>query len=189
MNYVRNAWYVAAEARLINDNLLDFSHLSYVHANSFGASEDWARDRPQITMLPRGVRVERWVPAQSGFRSRGGPPVDAWSTYDFLLPGILLMPSASYPAGTAERCGFAAPDPAIPATGVTFTSQAVTPLTARTARYFFMGPAARLRRRGDARHADGRRRHGVRRGQADDRGAATRDRYDPGSKDHADQRG
>src|SRR5205814_1975289 len=27
----------AAEARLINDNLLDFSHLSYVHANSFGA--------------------------------------------------------------------------------------------------------------------------------------------------------
>ena len=26
----------AAEARLINDNLLDFSHLSYVHADSFG---------------------------------------------------------------------------------------------------------------------------------------------------------
>ncbi|MDB5716920.1 MAG: aromatic ring-hydroxylating dioxygenase subunit alpha [Sphingomonas bacterium] len=127
----------AAEARLINDNLLDFSHLSYVHANSFGASEDWARDRPKITMLPRGIRFERWVPAQSGFRSGGGPPVDAWSTYDFLLPGILLMPSASYPAGTAEKCGFAPPDPALPASGVTFTSQAVTPLTDKTSRYFF----------------------------------------------------
>ncbi len=34
----------AAEARLINDNLLDFSHLSYVHANSFGAKEDSAHN-------------------------------------------------------------------------------------------------------------------------------------------------
>ncbi len=127
----------AAEARLINDNLLDFSHLSYVHADSFGASEDWATDRPKVTVLPRGIRFERWVPAQSGFRSRGGPPVDAWSTYDFVLPGILLMPSANYPAGTAQRCGFEKPDASIPATGVTFTSQAVTPMTAKTSRYFF----------------------------------------------------
>jgi len=40
----------AAEARLINDNLLDFSHLSYVHINSFGASERWAREPVSATL-------------------------------------------------------------------------------------------------------------------------------------------
>src|SRR5438270_3853141 len=50
-----------AEARLINDNLLDFSHLPYVHANSFRPPEDFSLVRPVITALPRGVRFERWV--------------------------------------------------------------------------------------------------------------------------------
>ena len=31
-----------AEARLINDNLLDFSHLTFVHADSFGAGPQFA---------------------------------------------------------------------------------------------------------------------------------------------------
>lgn len=128
----------AAEARLICDNLCDFTHLSYVHAQSFGASETWARTRPRVTQLDRGVRFERWIPAEAPMRNRGDAVrVDAWSSYDFLVPGILLMASASYPAGTAEACGGNAPDPALPRKGVTFTSQAVTPLTDRTARYFY----------------------------------------------------
>ena len=129
----------AAEARLINDNLLDFSHLSYVHANSFGASETWARSRPTITPLARGIRFERWIAGEKGMRARSGEAVvDAWSSYDFLIPGILLMSSGSYPAGTAEACGFARPDESLPALkGVTFTSQAVTPMAGKTARYFF----------------------------------------------------
>jgi vanillate O-demethylase monooxygenase subunit len=69
----------AAEARLICDNLCDFTHLSYVHANSFGASETWARSRPKVTQLPRGVRFERWIEAEPGMRSRGdGSPLDVW---------------------------------------------------------------------------------------------------------------
>src|SRR5579859_2637621 len=60
----------AAEARLINDNLLDFSHLSYVHANSFGAGEEWARQRPKVTPLAHGVRVERWLTMQPGAPGR-----------------------------------------------------------------------------------------------------------------------
>ncbi|HWW65382.1 MAG TPA: aromatic ring-hydroxylating dioxygenase subunit alpha [Sphingomonadaceae bacterium] len=130
----------AAEARLINDNLLDFSHLSYVHANSFGASETWARNRPTITPLPRGIRFERWITGEKGMRARGGEtPVDAWSAYDFLIPGILLMSSASYPLGTAEACGFAKPGADVPINkgSLTFTSQAVTPMGEKTARYFF----------------------------------------------------
>jgi vanillate O-demethylase monooxygenase subunit len=128
----------AAEARLINDNLLDFSHLSYVHANSFGATEDWARTRPRVSVLERGVRFERWIPSSPRMRGRPDQGLcDVWSSYDFLVPGILLMGGGSYPEGTAERFGFGAPDPDLPAKGVTFTSQAVTPMQAKTARYFF----------------------------------------------------
>jgi phenylpropionate dioxygenase-like ring-hydroxylating dioxygenase large terminal subunit len=129
----------AAEARLICDNLCDFTHLSYVHANSFGSSETWATSRPTVTPLQRGVRFERWIENEPRLSAVTGEEtrVDAWSSYDFLVPGILLMQSGAYPTGTAEKLGKVAPDPAMPATGVTFTSQAVTPLTDKTARYFF----------------------------------------------------
>lgn len=127
-----------AEARLINDNLLDFSHLSFVHANSFGASETWARERPKITALDRGIRYERWVESERPMRGGSdAAPVDGWTTYDFLIPGILLMESAQYPAGTAQQAGHAPPPRDLPALGKTFTSQAVTPLGDKASRYFF----------------------------------------------------
>jgi len=127
----------AAEARLINDNLLDFSHLSYVHANSFGASETWARSRPRITPLPRGVRVERWIVGEAAAHMKLEDPADRWSSYDFLIPGVLLMTGGNFAPGTAERCDYGRPDLSQAISGVTFTSQAVTPMQARTARYFF----------------------------------------------------
>jgi len=128
----------AAEARLINDNLLDFSHLSYVHANSFGTGPQFAQSLPTITPLARGVRFERWITGTYGASNRkSAEPVDGWQTYDFLIPGVLLMWSANYPAGTAERLGFAPPQPEAAISGLNFTSQAVTPLADRSSRYFF----------------------------------------------------
>jgi vanillate O-demethylase monooxygenase subunit len=128
----------AAEGRLINDNLLDFSHLPYVHANSFRASADFAQVRPVITALPRGVRFERWVVGKQAANMLGEkPPADAWVSYDFLAPGVLLMWSGGFPVGTAEACEFKRPDYSMAVSDVNFTSQAVTPLTAKTSRYFF----------------------------------------------------
>jgi len=128
----------AAEARLINDNLLDFSHLTYVHANSFGAGEDFANSQPDITRLERGIRFQRWTIGQPGPRATGpDDTTDNFMTYDFLLPGVLLMQSGSFDVGTAERLAFAPPDFEDAKSGVTFTSQAVTPLTEKTSRYFF----------------------------------------------------
>lgn len=128
----------AAEARLINDNLLDFSHLTYVHANSFQATSVFADAPPRIIPLDRGIRVERWITNSSGPAGRSGNgPVDAWSSYDFLIPGILLMKGGNFPPGTALARGFGPPDYAEALGGVTFTSQAVTPTGQGTARYFF----------------------------------------------------
>jgi vanillate O-demethylase monooxygenase subunit len=128
----------AADGRLINDNLLDFSHLPYVHANSFRPTEDFAQVRPVITALPRGVRFERWVVGKQAANMLGEQPLaDAWVSYDFLAPGVLLMWSGGFPVGTAEACGFTRPDYSQAVADVNFTSQAVTPLTARTSRYFY----------------------------------------------------
>ena len=130
----------AAEARLINDNLLDFTHLSYVHPNSFGASEEWARGRPEVIPLERGVRFQRWLPDQIGMAVGGqSNRIDIWSSYDFMVPGILLMQSANFEPGTAQSRGRRPPDAELmaKADGATFTSQAVTPITEHTARYFF----------------------------------------------------
>jgi vanillate O-demethylase monooxygenase subunit len=69
---------------------------------------------------------------------------DNWSTYDFLVPGILLMWTGSFEPGTAQTCNYSRPDYPQAIGGVTFTSQAVTPTSDRTARYFFSwGPHVR----------------------------------------------
>jgi vanillate O-demethylase monooxygenase subunit len=127
-----------AEARLINDNLLDFSHLTYVHANSFGAGPQFAESLPRLEPLERGVRYSRWMVDTHGQSSRKSDVlVDSYMTYDFLVPGVLLMWSGNYARGTAKRLAFAAPRLEDASRGVTFTSQAVTPTGPRASRYFF----------------------------------------------------
>jgi len=142
-----------AEARLINDNLLDFSHLTFVHADSFQAGPEFAETQAKITPLDRGIRYERWIENTLGSSSRKSEvPADSYMTYDFLIPGVLLMTGGTFPLGTAKASGYGAPDPALAVGGVTFTSQAVTPTGGKTSRYFFSwGPH---RRHGDAAMRD-----------------------------------
>ncbi|MXO61364.1 Rieske 2Fe-2S domain-containing protein [Altererythrobacter salegens] len=143
-----------AEARLINDNLLDFSHLSYVHAQSFGTGPEFAGSLPRITPLPRGIRYERWLEGTFGAAMRKSDvPLDSWQTYDFLIPGVLLMWSANYPPGTAKALGHSPPEKLDAIAGLNFTSQAVTPTGEGTARYFFSwGPHCKY---GDEAMRDG----------------------------------
>jgi len=119
---------------LIADNLLDFSHLSFVHAQTLGGSEQVARIRPHVETLPRGVRVSRRitsVPAPAYYRPLWDYTglIDRWIDYDFLLPGILLMSSGACRAGA---------DPMDDSAGIRFHScQALTPETATCTHYFF----------------------------------------------------
>ena len=143
-----------AEASLINENLLDFSHLTYVHANSFGAGSEFAEELPQLTMLPRGVRYTRWTVETSNPVGGGeeGVRVDAYMSYDFVVPGILTMWNGLFPSGTARSYQFGKPDYDAAVGGVSFTSQAVTPTCEQGARYFFsVGPNAK---QGDSRLRD-----------------------------------
>src|SRR5690606_6991606 len=117
---------------LINDNLLDFSHLTYVHANTFGNSVQWAQKRPTIINLDRGVRVQRWLKDELPPRAAGAMTyerVDRWSSYDFLIPGVLLMDSGVYPPGSADASNDGPPREDIAPLQANRTCQAVTPLT------------------------------------------------------------
>jgi phenylpropionate dioxygenase-like ring-hydroxylating dioxygenase large terminal subunit len=143
----------AAEARLINDNLLDFSHLSFVHPASFGTAPEFADEPGKIVPIERGIRYERWVEHSPGGASRqANEPLDRFMTYDFVIPGVLLMTGGLFPLGTARASDFAAPDLSAAVGGVTFTSQAVTPVGEKTSRYFFSwGPR---KGHGDEAHRD-----------------------------------
>jgi phenylpropionate dioxygenase-like ring-hydroxylating dioxygenase large terminal subunit len=118
----------------ICDNLLDFSHLTYVHEKTLGGSAAIAQARADVEALPRGVRVTRRVPDvppppyyQKIRRFSGN--VDRWFIYDFLFPGTLLMSSGGKPTGQAE---------ADPANSVLLHScQTLTPESAETTHYFF----------------------------------------------------
>lgn len=99
---------------LICDNLLDFSHLSYVHESTLGGSTKIAQARPRIDRVvhtdgtPLGVKVSRVVegvppsPYWRSFRPQISELVDRWFVYDFLLPGTLLMSSGGRGVGRAE---------------------------------------------------------------------------------------
>ena len=128
----------AADAALVNNNLLDFSHLPFVHAASFGVGEVYAHTQPKLTMLDRGVRVDRWFEDSIGpVGGVGEARLDHWLTYDLIVPGILLNYSGMYPAGTAKACNHERPDYAKAVASVSFTSQSVTPMTARSTRYHY----------------------------------------------------
>ncbi len=128
---------------LLCDNLLDFTHLPYLHPTTLGGSPDYAAVRPTVERLERGVRTTKWVfdtqpPEYSKhFGPFAGKLVDRWMIYDFVVPGILLMDSGMVPAGQ----GIAARDSGIRENALEFRGrQAVTPETETSTHYFFAHP-------------------------------------------------
>lgn len=123
---------------LLADNLLDFSHLAYVHATSFKADPKWALTKPSVRPLERGVRIQRWIvdaPALASARDFAGRQCDTWQSYDFLIPGILIMETRYCVPGTALKFGSEPPDEGVVVRNA--ASQAVTATTDRTSRYFY----------------------------------------------------
>ncbi len=123
---------------LIADNLLDFSHLSYVHAKTLGGSLAIAQSRPKIERVNKqglqGVRVTRSIPNvppppfYQRFQSFDGN-IDRWLDYDFMLPSVLLMDSGGRPCGADESDT---------TNSVRLHScQALTPETETSTHYFF----------------------------------------------------
>lgn len=133
----------AANARLVNDNLLDLSHAAFLHAETFRYGETWVRERPRVIERDRSLISERWIKGQGILGIRGAEPkVDTFFSYECHVPGVLLMVYKTYPLGTADALNERAPDFDEVTAGFSsqegFSSQAVTPVTDKTCRYFYI---------------------------------------------------
>jgi vanillate O-demethylase monooxygenase subunit len=130
-----------ANYQLIHDNLLDLTHLSYVHENTLGRnSTTWGRAQPIFATLERGVRVQRWLrnhPIAPYIPAPAGARMDQWAAYEFVVPGVFLLTTSSYALGAAEA--FPNGPVGIEPDFVSVTSQAVTPITQKSTVYYYSG--------------------------------------------------
>ncbi|HEU5297674.1 MAG TPA: aromatic ring-hydroxylating dioxygenase subunit alpha [Burkholderiaceae bacterium] len=125
---------------LICDNLLDFSHLSYVHEKTLGGTTAIAQARADVQVIDGpgmpGIKVTRRVPnvpAPPYYRKmRTLDPnvtLERWFIYEFLLPGTLLMHSGGRPMSDP-------PDDLSHAIRL-HSCQTLTPETENSTHYFF----------------------------------------------------
>jgi vanillate O-demethylase monooxygenase subunit len=123
---------------LICDNLLDFSHLSYVHEKTLGGTTAIAQAIPKIERIDgpgqQGIKVTREVPnvpAPPYYRKMRNfdSAVDRWFVYEFQLPGTLLMHSGGRPVTDP-------PDDLRNAVRL-HSCQTLTPETENSTHYFF----------------------------------------------------
>jgi len=121
----------AAAAHLVNENLLDLSHVSFLHA-SLQFSEAWARQPPKFTKHERSVRTEWWMRNES---LKPGERVDMYTRSDFYVPGVLVVTDRGYPLGTADKLNGQEPNLEPPPFNIFI--HLISPMTERSTRYFY----------------------------------------------------
>jgi vanillate O-demethylase monooxygenase subunit len=97
----------AANYQLVNDNLLDLSHESFVHEETIG-NESVAESPASVTLEASTVRVHRdmlnieappFYQRTTGFTGR----INRWHTNNFTPPGFHVIENGSMPAGTRDK--------------------------------------------------------------------------------------
>lgn len=130
-----------AEGDLLIQNLLDFSHVSFVHQGAFNLGDDHAAELPSWDMVERGMQYTHWVrnqPAGMGAAHMAqSESVDFLIQYDFFMPGGLVLKAGTFPLGTADKYNGGRPDVADALHGFSASTQTVTPTTKGKARYHF----------------------------------------------------
>lgn len=122
---------------LLVENLLDLSHLSYVHPTTLG-TEKVAQTPMQVERLPHGVRVIRWImdsPPPPFFQRMGGfapdQHVDRWQIIDWTPPAFVRIDAGCALAGAGAREGDRSK-------GISMRNlNAITPETEHTTHYFW----------------------------------------------------
>jgi phenylpropionate dioxygenase-like ring-hydroxylating dioxygenase large terminal subunit len=137
-----------ANYALVNDNLLDLTHVNFLHENTLGRPVQTAAAgevRPPLARsadaqrLESGVRREGWYPGGRLVATpRGTPDGDLWVRTDFLVPGLYISRGGIYAPGTAAACTGSPPQSRHRALCDGLAVHAVTPMTARRTRYFYL---------------------------------------------------
>lgn len=128
-----------ANYTLIVDNLLDFTHLAWVHPTTLG-TESAAGLKPVIERDTTGngtLTITRWylddeMPNLHKRVARFDGKVDRWQIYQWSPPALLRMDAGSAPTGTGAPEGRRVPE------ALQFRHTSIqTPETATTSHYWF----------------------------------------------------
>lgn len=99
-----------ANGQLLVDNLLDFSHVSYLHPNTLAGDPREATTPVKTERVPEGLRVGRWMidydppplfAAAGGFNGR----CDRWQFANWRPPSLVFMDVGLAPTGTGAPEG------------------------------------------------------------------------------------
>jgi len=128
--------HVKANWQLIVDNLLDLTHLAFVHETTIGNSALVENAKVKVERAANNVVVTRWIidaPAPPTFVKAGGftANVDRWQIIDFVPPAFLRLDVGCTPTGTGAPQGRRVD-------GINMRNlNAVTPETESTSHYFW----------------------------------------------------
>jgi vanillate O-demethylase monooxygenase subunit len=96
---------VKANYMRLVDNLVDSTHIAYVHRSTIGGNpEAFANAKETVTRTPLGVKLSRWMlnstaPATYikavGFKGK----IDRWIEFEFIAPGTVMLWTGALDAG------------------------------------------------------------------------------------------
>lgn len=123
--------YVRSNYELIADNLMDLSHVEYLHAGGLG-SEAIKMGKTEVTQDGSAVHSNRWCPngmappVWDAMFDNYGKPVDHWLNMRWNAPGALRLDVGVAPVDEPRENGVWA-----------YFNHFVTPETANTTHYFW----------------------------------------------------
>jgi phenylpropionate dioxygenase-like ring-hydroxylating dioxygenase large terminal subunit len=110
--WVKDCYRVEANYQLITDNLMDLTHVGYVHTRTIGGTpEAHSEALTTTTGTDRGVRVERWMlnsvppPSYTNAHTFGTERVDRWMEIEFFAPAIVRIHTGAVDVNTGAREG------------------------------------------------------------------------------------
>src|SRR5215470_17852011 len=128
--------HVKANWQLIVDNLLDLTHLAFVHETTIGNSALVDQAQVKVQRDGNSVTVTRWIidgPPPPTFVKAGGftSNVDRWQIINFVPPAFLRLDVGATPTGTGAPQGNR-----VGGIGM-WNLNAITPETETTSHYFW----------------------------------------------------
>ncbi len=104
--------HVLADYRLVIDNLMDLSHVGYVHQTTIGTPEFTEKGKLTARRTEQGVRVNRLVPdvpSPPTYKMTGvlpgGKNIDRWQIIDFVAPCFVMIHVGGKEAGAGALEG------------------------------------------------------------------------------------
>ena len=138
--WIKDRYSIKANYQLITDNLMDLTHVGYVHQRTIGGTpQAHSEADTKTTRSDTGVKVTRWMmnsvppPAYLAVHKFNTPTVDRWMEIDFFPPAAVRIHTGAKDVNTGAREGNRAGAMAFMGLNVQ------TPETDKTTHYFWSG--------------------------------------------------